>query len=908
MSTTTIKYSAWGLALLLALSGCKDELAERSNGTTPSVEGGITLEVTADLGDGEARALQYRVNAGAQTWDPVTGKRIDPAYPVLDLKEGTLITVNTALISNEPPKIVKVKALTWKVEREFPWAPTKLKLQNSGPIPLGADESEYYNPARTWYVAGMIGGTVDETTGKITFSPSQYSAESANMSTEWEVNNITAGVGAGHKPVGQWTDSDGNTQYARHLTEQVQIEAVYAFAPVKLKVNGDHGVAESEPRFKPIGSLLGVRLDFNRGSLSTYGYESGFWIRSSGFSGKTHIFSFEHLDANNLPVGTPVTSGMGDDDDVMYVPFTRRYHNEKGKFLNSNPLNDNINIYGGSYTPTGQEAPDLFYFWVYPKTGVATPSTQIFLAERDVTSSVPSRYSFYNYSLYSARGLNPGDYNSSSTFISMGKEIYSASGASKMPKPGKVHNIQTSIPSGGPWNNDFNTPPVFSIGGPIAGGGDANWGTNYSGGIAPDRASFTLPALPLGYVAQLPGGGASVDGSRGVLRSWPYRSSVTNIGTVEDASSSVWGGGASIHLNRKPENDMLGYFPATSLIPSIAPQTSYFMGFEQQYYHDLPWGSAHWTILDFALVTAYQTFYTVMEGSVHINKWTYEANLSNGNGKPGSYSSNRINGHDIILGGNNQNIPSLDQWWSLFPSGTRLNWHGPQSFGTWTNVAEAAQVRAQAEGIYATSHRYTFGAKYSAGEPTADGGAVIYALRYLPVAAGTQPTLVDASVWANNPPALQSAYQAYTQNNKRCAFRYRRVGSMSVAGNKTDHVEIDIVYLGPMNQDADLALLKSSVNGVSWWDQPEQKIRRLTIHMLIPGYIDNPTQLVGSGGPISSGQGVVSNMGQKALFWSRTLDTNSKAYGIEITRDYIDTKTSYPVHYGGTAYIFGSTN
>lgn len=166
-------------------------------------------------------------------------------------------------------------------------------------------------------------------------------------------------------------------------------------------------------------------------------------------------------------------------------------------------------------------------------------------------------------------------------------------------------------------------------------------------------------------------------------------------------------------------------------------------------------------------------------------------------------------------------IPELKNWWCIFPGGVKSHW---TDFWTQTavsnNQVDAVQIGGQEVNQAAPADRtlnLSFTSYYSAsyarpGTPT--NSRTVYAVRFMK-AAGGEHKYPDTGWGAYSSSNYDNyeRYPAWDNNLFACAYRYRRMGTMTTNNNLTDHIQVDVVYLGNSATTATFTQIQSE----SWW-------------------------------------------------------------------------------------------
>ncbi len=149
-------------------------------------------------------------------------------------------------------------------------------------------------------------------------------------------------------------------------------------------------------------------------------------------------------------------------------------------------------------------------------------------------------------------------------------------------------------------------------------------------------------------------------------------------------------------------------------------------------------------------------------------------------------------------------LPSVEEWWGVFPAGSYVNFDGTRSNST-----------LKRDPMVVNGIKRTYSAQFSDAVQVGDD-AVVYALRFQKASGITPYTL---SVYNE----ASRTYELATNNGMVCAYRYRRVGAVSkweeAAGttNPNEHIDghykVDVVYLG----ESSMTLQNLASQSESWW-------------------------------------------------------------------------------------------
>ncbi|MGI6816789.1 hypothetical protein ACMYZ4_12475, partial [Bacteroides sp. KG122] len=212
--------------------------------------------------------------------------------------------------------------------------------------------------------------------------------------------------------------------------------------------------------------------------------------------------------------------------------------------------------------------------------------------------------------------------------------------------------------------------------------------------------------------------------------------------------------------------------------------------------------------------------------------------------------------------GHGYHLPSRWELTSVFSYNYRV-YYG--SSGNYPNINEACEFG----GI-----KKTFANDYFS-----TGNGTCYALRFKQATGNPN----DGSPLTDFPQA--------TDNSMLCAYRYRRVGSLS-SNNNTDHLEIDCVYLG----EAGASMPIATISNDSWWSsQPSANI--VTRIFPAAGYI-YPAAV--------SGSGALNYRGNFGYCWSGTEYDSSHAWHANFHSNYASANYWDNKSYGFAVRLFAS--
>ncbi|MGI6883315.1 BACON domain-containing protein, partial [Bacteroides sp. KG156] len=176
--------------------------------------------------------------------------------------------------------------------------------------------------------------------------------------------------------------------------------------------------------------------------------------------------------------------------------------------------------------------------------------------------------------------------------------------------------------------------------------------------------------------------------------------------------------------------------------------------------------------------------------------------------------------------GHGYHLPSRQEFMGVFSYSGQVNYGNSVNY---SNINEACEFG---------SVKRTFGADY-----TSTGNGTCYALRFKQATGAP----IGGSSLGDFPLA--------TDNSMLCAYRYRRVGSLSYNGNNTDRLEVDCVYLG----EASASMPITTISDDSWW----------SAQAVIPGNV--VTRVFPATGHILyahvSGSGSLNYRGVNSFFW-----------------------------------------
>ncbi|MGR4838261.1 MULTISPECIES: hypothetical protein [unclassified Bacteroides] len=198
--------------------------------------------------------------------------------------------------------------------------------------------------------------------------------------------------------------------------------------------------------------------------------------------------------------------------------------------------------------------------------------------------------------------------------------------------------------------------------------------------------------------------------------------------------------------------------------------------------------------------------------------------------------------------GHGYHLPSRWELTSVFSYNYRVNYSSSVNY---SNINEACEFG----GI-----KKTFANDYSS-----PGNGTCYALRFKKATGAPD----DGSSLTDFPQA--------TDNSMLCAYRYRRVGSLS-GNNNTDHLEIDCVYLG----EAGASMPITTISNDSWWSARASE----TVTRIFPA--------TGSIYPAAvSGSGTLYYRGHIGDYWSGTEYASARAW-----RAYFNSNHALAGHWG----------
>lgn len=160
-----------------ALASCSKEQPQGSAGAG-TIGDSITIALTLEAGiDSE----------DLRVWGHELKDKNNVLLPTNTLADGDIVQVHTAIKSSDG--LFFAKTLPWKY-----YADSKLlKLEGEQAfISLGTSEGQFTNDNnRRWYITGMIGGTLNESTGEVIMTPRQelkgYNSSSTDKSLDLDI-------------------------------------------------------------------------------------------------------------------------------------------------------------------------------------------------------------------------------------------------------------------------------------------------------------------------------------------------------------------------------------------------------------------------------------------------------------------------------------------------------------------------------------------------------------------------------------------------------------------------------------------------------------------------------------------------------------------------------------------------
>lgn len=220
-------------------------------------------------------------------------------------------------------------------------------------------------------------------------------------------------------------------------------------------------------------------------------------------------------------------------------------------------------------------------------------------------------------------------------------------------------------------------------------------------------------------------------------------------------------------------------------------------------------------------------------------------------------------------------IPTLDQWWGVYPSNRNFTWTGGGGM-------DFTEIMASFSGSKLLRASYL--SDYSAaGERPNDSyttDAVVYAVRFKERRRNCNP--VEQSLYYYDPDTDVISSKSHTypyamDNSLKCAYRFTLAGGTASwadaylgSSNFTNHLVIDVAYLGDELNPTDL----STISNEEWWR--EKKRARLVVTKVFPAtaYIYAETLQV-------------AHRGSWGAYWSVNAHPNSDTQGAMV--DVYDT-------------------
>lgn len=202
---------------------------------------------------------------------------------------------------------------------------------------------------------------------------------------------------------------------------------------------------------------------------------------------------------------------------------------------------------------------------------------------------------------------------------------------------------------------------------------------------------------------------------------------------------------------------------------------------------------------------------------------------------------------DKTFGADKYFIPTIEQWWGVYPSVPNVvrDWAGVTT--SRSNIREFMAVgfgRDLLRQSYYSDYSQSFTLPHGGSDDTDD--AVFYAIRFKAHTNVCSPGRYVVELDATTNLQRINSYPPARDNLLKCAYRFRRVGGRSAwatdNGNLSNRVIIDVVYLGEEDSPTEL----STISDESWW--ASKSAQGLVISRSFPAagqvYEPNPSSAV----------------------------------------------------------------